>query len=367
MLMQIILPLTLTLTSNAFAFTPTEVTLAEVTPADVCWKDAIGRGVGKVISACDASKNLVKSGALCYPRCKNDTVPTYYGVGPVCWQHCSKGWVDEGALCRKKGSIETIAKRSYGRGAGYPLTCAAGLQEDAALCYPYCKTGFYGVGPVCWESCAAPLAVTGGAVCCTNGTVCSQKVKDLAVGIPLAVAAALLSGGNATKIEEAVIEALDSLLGFIMPKCDNLNVKASSSVTSSTSPSVLVPALLSTAADTAAPNAQCHSISKRVTDHWCNINCNHNPSFCPPFFCVCTGAVCYHNNDAPDHKCYEACSTGAPFYMKGITTGGRCDSKVYNIQDSETSVYQCPDGITNTKYCAKTALNITVATYGEHN
>ena len=103
------------------------------------------------------------------------------------------------------------------------------------------------------------------------------------------------------------------------------------------------------------------------SDDWCNENCNHNPSFCPPFFCVCTGAVCYHNNDAPDHKCYEACSTGAPFYMKGITTGGRCDSKVYNIQDSETSVYQCPDGITNTKYCAKTALNITVATYGEHN
>lgn len=45
---------------------------------------------------------------------------------------------DEGALCRKKGSIVTYAKKSYGRGAGHVMTCAAGYQEDAALCYPLC-------------------------------------------------------------------------------------------------------------------------------------------------------------------------------------------------------------------------------------
>jgi hypothetical protein len=198
----------------------------ESTPADVCWKDAFGRGVGKVISTCDASKGLEKSGWLCYPKCKVDT-PSYYGVGPVCWQHCKPGWVDEGALCRKNGSIETVVKKSYGRGAGTPLTCAAGLQEDAGLCYPVCKGGFYGVGPVCWESCPQVMPSDGGAVCCTNGTVCSEKIRDLAGGIPLAVAAALLSGGNATKIEEAVIEALDSILGFVMPKCDNMEKDAS--------------------------------------------------------------------------------------------------------------------------------------------
>ena len=91
-------------------------------PAPVCWKDSYGRGVGKPISPCDASKGLVKSGALCYPYCRNDTQPTYYGVGPVCWQHCKPGYVDEGALCRKDKSIITYAKHSYGRGAGYPLT-----------------------------------------------------------------------------------------------------------------------------------------------------------------------------------------------------------------------------------------------------
>ena len=59
-------------------------------------------------------------------------------------------------------------------------------------------------------------------MCCRNGTVCSQKVRDLAGGLPLAVMEAILSGGNATKIEEAVRDALNSLLGFIMPLCNTV-------------------------------------------------------------------------------------------------------------------------------------------------
>ena len=132
------------------------------------------------------------------------------------------GWVDEGALCRKSGSIETVAKRSYGRGAGYPMTCADGLVEDAALCYPPCGKGFYGVGPVCWERCpvAQDYPVDGGAVCCRNKTVCTKKVLDLSAGLPLAVMEAILSGGDPKKVEKSVLDALQSLLGFVMPKCD---------------------------------------------------------------------------------------------------------------------------------------------------
>ena len=44
-----------------------------------CWKQAYGRGVGKVITACPDGKE--KDGALCYPICRDG----YYGVGPVCW------------------------------------------------------------------------------------------------------------------------------------------------------------------------------------------------------------------------------------------------------------------------------------------
>jgi hypothetical protein len=68
---------------------------------------------------------------------------------------CPDGWVDEGALCRKEGSIETIAKQSYGRGAGSLLTCGPSKVEDASLCYPPCNNSSWnGVGPVCtWRCC----------------------------------------------------------------------------------------------------------------------------------------------------------------------------------------------------------------------
>ena len=33
------------------------------------------------------------------------------------------GLAGKGALCREEGSIITYAKASYGRGAGYPMTC----------------------------------------------------------------------------------------------------------------------------------------------------------------------------------------------------------------------------------------------------
>lgn len=43
---------------------------------------------------------------------------------------------------------------SFGRGVGKPLsTCPAGLDKDGALCYPQCRSGYNGVGPVCWQNC----------------------------------------------------------------------------------------------------------------------------------------------------------------------------------------------------------------------
>ena len=131
-------------------------------PGGVCWKDSYGRGVGRAIHSCPSDQE--KNGALCYPLCKEN----YYGVGPVCWENCEKGWVDEGALCRKDGSIETVAKKSYGRGAGYVLGCDDDEELDAGLCYDFCKEGFYGVGPVCWESCPEEEPVDGGAICCVD-------------------------------------------------------------------------------------------------------------------------------------------------------------------------------------------------------
>ena len=47
-------------------------------------------------------------------------------------------------------------KESYGRGVGsVPDACPGGFERTGAdlLCYPVCRAGFSGVGPVCWQGC----------------------------------------------------------------------------------------------------------------------------------------------------------------------------------------------------------------------
>lgn len=51
---------------------------------------------------------------------------------------------------------------SYGRGVGtIPTHCGDGQDNDAALCYPSCKSGYTGVGPVCWQQCPSGYTDTG--------------------------------------------------------------------------------------------------------------------------------------------------------------------------------------------------------------
>lgn len=104
------------------------------------------------VAKADDSLPLCEAGqeydaGLCYPKCNDG----FDGVGPVCWERCPDGYTDDGALCRKDAII--IAKASYGRGAGTPMTCSDTEELDGALCYPKCDNGFDGVGPVCWQVC----------------------------------------------------------------------------------------------------------------------------------------------------------------------------------------------------------------------
>ncbi|MBX3265733.1 MAG: hypothetical protein KF831_03425 [Acidobacteria bacterium] len=44
-------------------------------------------------------------------------------------------------------------KQSSPRGAGVPLsTCPEGTEKNGLLCYPQCREGFTGNGPVCWQT-----------------------------------------------------------------------------------------------------------------------------------------------------------------------------------------------------------------------
>jgi len=51
-------------------------------------------------------------------------------------------------------------KGSSTRGVGtIPDTCPSDQDKNGALCYPKCSDGYYGVGPVCWQSCPAGYTV----------------------------------------------------------------------------------------------------------------------------------------------------------------------------------------------------------------
>ena len=54
-----------------------------------------------------------------------------------------------------RDELQLCWKRTYTRGVGMVPTgeCPSGQEKDAGLCYPKCRAGFKGVGPVCWRSC----------------------------------------------------------------------------------------------------------------------------------------------------------------------------------------------------------------------
>jgi hypothetical protein len=86
--------------------------------------------------------NCEKSGLIYYPKCKP-------GDSQVGCCICRPATPDCGKLGLNPGIDLSCAKKIV---IGDPVTgvCAAGEQADAGLCYPACKPGFKGVGPVCW-------------------------------------------------------------------------------------------------------------------------------------------------------------------------------------------------------------------------
>jgi hypothetical protein len=130
-----------------------------------------GRGAGYVIS--DKNKCIKenpqgceKYGLLYYPKCADG----FSNAGCcVCSPKCPSGMTDIGVSCQKK---------SYGRGTGTPLICAAGLEEDAALCYTPCKSGFSGNGPVCWGSCPSG-SYQCGALCLGSKDECTSQMLNI--------------------------------------------------------------------------------------------------------------------------------------------------------------------------------------------
>ncbi|MDU9006830.1 RICIN domain-containing protein [Sedimentitalea todarodis] len=124
----------------------------------VCWgpsAQSYGRGAGVPLSACRPGEE--RNGALCYPECSSGFV----GNGPFCWASCPDGFTDDGLTCRRPEQL--IAKATYGRGAGSPVTaCPDGKVAQNGACYEPCQAGTSGIGTVCWGTCPEGYADAGG-------------------------------------------------------------------------------------------------------------------------------------------------------------------------------------------------------------
>uniref|UniRef100_A0A914E4X8 Uncharacterized protein n=1 Tax=Acrobeloides nanus TaxID=290746 RepID=A0A914E4X8_9BILA len=234
-----------------------------------CWLQAYGRGVGVPISSCPSGQ--VDDAGLCYTPCKDG----YKGVATVCWESCPNGFTDVGVTCQKPaaygrgaGYVSSDAcaknnaqgceqygalyypkcaenfhavgccvcspdcpngmsdagadctKNTYDRGVGKPLGCAAGLVEDASLCYTPCQSPYNGVGPVCWTSCP-PNFQSCGALCLPQGQ-CVDKIfktaEDVAGYIEALTKA--ITDKDPTQAAEATKEAIEKLAGDLdYPLC----------------------------------------------------------------------------------------------------------------------------------------------------
>ena len=104
--------------------------------------------MGKPLHTCPDDQD--KSGALCYPKCKEG----YKGVSFVCWQDCPKDYRDDGAFCYKP--------KSYGRGVG-STKGGEDKEKKGLLWYPKCAEGFYAFG------------------CCVCSPKCPEGMKDIGI------------------------------------------------------------------------------------------------------------------------------------------------------------------------------------------
>jgi len=92
--------------------------------------------------------NCEQNGLLYYPKCRNG----YYAFGCcICRPNAFS--------CRNEGYSDVQLDLSCGKkiilGDPKPMWCSADQEQDpiTAICYPKCSAGYYGVGPVCWQSC----------------------------------------------------------------------------------------------------------------------------------------------------------------------------------------------------------------------
>lgn len=176
---------------------------------------AYGRGAGYVIwdeAKCKRENPIgcEKWGAIWYPKCK----PNFHNVGGnICSPDCPQGWEDIGVSCKKP---------NYAREVKPLQTCAPGLEQSGALCYPKCQNAYTGVGPVCWQNCPSQQDVDCGAGCATTKGQCAKGVFTMASAPIIAavkIAALIVTfGGSSAATGGAAAATAGGKLALQSPK-----------------------------------------------------------------------------------------------------------------------------------------------------
>lgn len=131
-----------------------------------------------------------------------------------CHQKCKPGYKNIGETCHKPLSIlkmksmtckageKKLGARCYGT-EGTLQSCLGEQGENTdGLCYPRCRPGFDGVGPLCWKRCNVGWADCG-AGCAQTKSECGLAVADQVIA-PLVVAANVVTLGVSAGIGHGI-------------------------------------------------------------------------------------------------------------------------------------------------------------------
>ena len=184
--------------------------------AGYTWQGSDGISSDGMLARCTASNSqgCEMWGAIAYPKCEAG----YANFGAnICTPVCPAGFTDMGVSCLKPTQTR----------ATLTANCPAGTNYEDGLCYSPCKTGYYGVGPVCWGTCPAdkPIDCAGG--CAADGSlkpgggtndVCARMITDqvtTVVGFIGDAVATVVTAGGYAGIKAGAKQAIKKLEKFV--------------------------------------------------------------------------------------------------------------------------------------------------------
>merc|ERR1712151_816983 len=133
--------------------------------------------------------------------------------GLLCYKGCRSGYHGVGPVCWGK------FPKSYGRGVGKPFRCSSSEHMSGLLCYKNCRSGYKGVGPVCWGTCPKGFRECGGALCVQSQSECTSNLKSMVGGVfksAASIAKTVLGG-----FDKSLIDTLgETALAYTKAVCD---------------------------------------------------------------------------------------------------------------------------------------------------